>query len=75
MSRFDVLSKRATPARTQEEKTPGARRTNPGYRQFSAYIPTELYRRVKVRIAEQDLDLSEAVEHALDLWLKQASPD
>jgi hypothetical protein len=51
-------------------KTTGSRRGNPEYRQFSAYIPADLYRRLKVRLAERDLDLSVAVEEALAEWVQ-----
>jgi hypothetical protein len=46
-----------------------ARRGNPSFRQFSAYIPADLYKRLKMRIAEQDLELSVAVEQAIAAWL------
>jgi hypothetical protein len=74
MSRYDVLAKRSAPASAATSgagKASGARRGNPGYRQFSAYIPAELYRKVKVQLAERDLDLSEAVEHALTEWVRR----
>jgi len=48
-----------------------ARRGNPSYRQFSAYIPADLYKRLKMRIAEQDLELSVAVEQAIAAWLTE----
>lgn len=71
MSRYDVLAKRTTP--TPEivgaGKTLGSRRGNPSYRQFSAYIPLELYRKLKMRLAENDTDLSQAVEQAISEWI------
>ena len=73
MSRYDVLAKRTAPATEASEAGKPARcprRGNPAYRQFSAYIPAELYRKVKVQLAERDLDLSEAVEQALTEWTK-----
>ena len=72
MSRYDVLAKRNAPPASElvgAGKTAAARRGNPDYRQFSAYIPTDLYRKLKVRLAERDLDLSLAVEQALAEWL------
>lgn len=73
MSRYDILAKRSAP--TAESvgtgKTTAARRGNPAYRQFSAYIPSELYRLLKVRLAERDLDLSEAVEQAVSDWVER----
>jgi hypothetical protein len=71
MSRYDILSTRST----AQEKTQGiekasvTRRGNPDYRQFSAYVPLDLYRMLKVRLAERELDLSEAVEEAITDWL------
>lgn len=73
MGRYDVLTKRSTPASADEAaaaKAAIARRGNPAYRQFSAYIPADLYRRLKVQLAEHDLDLSEGVEQALEEWVK-----
>jgi hypothetical protein len=71
MSRYDVLAKRTSPV--TENPTAGklasSRRGNPAYRQFSAYIPVDLYRKLKVRLAESDMDLSEAVEQAVTTWL------
>jgi hypothetical protein len=73
MSRYDVLAKRATPALevSGPGKTTVSRRGNPDYRQFSAYIPANLYRRLKVHLAERDLDLSLAVEQALPEWVQR----
>jgi hypothetical protein len=73
MSRYDVLAKRTSPAPevAGAGKTTASRRGNPDYRQFSAYIPTDLYRKLKVRLAERDLDLSLAVEQALAEWIKR----
>ncbi len=71
MSRYDVLSKRSTPATDDEKKPVSARRGNPAFRQFSAYIPADLYRKVKVQLAERDLDLSVAVEQALAEWVSK----
>jgi hypothetical protein len=71
MSRYDVLAKRPTVG--QGEVKMGAqkpsRRRNPDYRQFSAYVPLDLYRSLKMRLAEQELELSEAVEDAIRDWL------
>jgi hypothetical protein len=72
MSRYDVLAKRsAPPAASGAGEASAARRDNPGYRQFSAYIPTDLYRKVKVQLAERDLGLSAAVEQALTEWVRR----
>jgi hypothetical protein len=70
MSRYDVLAKRpATQVGIDAEKTSVTRRGNPDYRQFSAYVPVDMYRALKVRLAERELDLSEAVEEAIRNWL------
>lgn len=73
MSRYDVLAKRSTPRPEPGGigKAPAARRGNPAFRQFSAYLPIELYRQLKVRLAERDLDLSEAVEQAVSDWVQK----
>ena len=74
MSRYEVLAKRSAgkelPAPAPIRAT---RRGNPSYRQFSAYVPHDLYRKLKVRQAEDDLDLSEAVEQAISDWLQKKS--
>jgi hypothetical protein len=74
MSRYDILAKRMSVPAAAGDATAvsfsvAARRGNPSYRQFSAYIPTDLYKRLKMRIAEQDLELSVAVEQAIAAWL------
>jgi len=73
MSRYDVLAKRNAPSPNSLEaaKATAARRGNPAFRQFSAYIPIELYRTLKVRLAESDLDLSQAVEQAISDWVEK----
>jgi len=76
MSRYDILAKRMTAPvaaadATVATFTAAARRGNPSYRQFSAYIPADLYKRLKMRIAEQDLELSVAVEQAIAAWLTE----
>jgi hypothetical protein len=76
MSRYDILAKRmSVPAAAAEpiaaSFSVAARRGNPSYRQFSAYIPADLYKRLKMRIAEQDLELSVAVEQAIAAWLAE----
>jgi hypothetical protein len=78
MGRYDVLTKRSTPVTSSGEFAEAkaealARRGNPAYRQFSAYIPVDLYRRLKVQLAERDLDLSEGVEEALADWVQKQS--
>lgn len=74
MSRYDVLTKRTRPkletAEAPNLNTP--RRGNPAYRQFSAYIPADLYRKVKIHLAERDMDLSEAVQQALTDWIQKS---
>ncbi|HWQ96467.1 MAG TPA: hypothetical protein VN538_00040 [Clostridia bacterium] len=76
MGRFNVLkSQRETAAPASAAGSSKAtRRGNPAYRQFSAYIPVDLYRQLKVTLAAGDMDLSEAVERAVSEWLaKQGS--
>lgn len=78
MGRYDVLTKRSMRALADQgaaaaAKAAIARRGNPAYRQFSAYIPADLYRRLKVQLAEHDLDLSEGVEQALEEWVQKRS--
>lgn len=73
MSRYDILAKRVSPQPAAEPGTANfnaaSRRGNPSYRQFSAYIPADLYKRLKMRLAEQELELSQAVENAIAEWL------
>lgn len=47
-----------------------SRRGNPEFQQISAYIPKDLYRKLKIRALESGKDLSEAVEDALRSHLK-----
>ena len=46
------------------------RRGNPAYRQFSAYVPDDLYRRFKSKLALENRDLSEVMEELIVGWLK-----
>ena len=71
MSRYDILAKRSAPSPQSAEAGTVARRGNPAFRQFSAYLPIELYRTLKVRLAERDMDLSEAVEQAVSDWVEK----
>jgi hypothetical protein len=72
MGRYDVLARRSAPKEAPEDApVQASRRGNPSYRQFSAYIPLDLYRKLKVRLAEEDLDLSEAIEQAIIAWLQK----
>ena len=50
---------------------PRGKRSDPSFEQVTAYIPKELYRRVKVRILEsgRDQDFSEVVADLLGEWL------
>jgi hypothetical protein len=75
MSRYDILAKRSVPGPESAGvgKITAARRGNPAFRQFSAYIPVELYRLLKVRLAERDLDLSQAVEQAVSDWVEKGN--
>jgi hypothetical protein len=75
MSRYDVLAKRPSPAPeiAGAGKSTASRRGNPSFRQFSAYIPAELYRTLKVKLAESELDLSQAVEQAITDWIDKQS--
>jgi hypothetical protein len=76
MSRYDVLAKRPTALEKigAEKALATTRRGNPDYRQFSAYIPIDLHRTLKVRLAQRELELSEAVEQALRDWLTKDNP-
>lgn len=71
MSRFDALKRSAPKAAEDTPASAISRRGNPDYRQFSAYLPADLYRTFKVRLAERDLELSEAVEQAITDWLRK----
>ncbi len=45
------------------------RRGNPAYRQFSAYIPDQLYRRFKAKLATEDRDQSDVLEELISSWV------
>jgi hypothetical protein len=49
----------------------GGKRGNPEYEQVTAYIPKELYKRVKIRLLEttDDAHFSDLVEHLLTNWV------
>jgi hypothetical protein len=52
---------------------PITKRGNPAYQQFSAYLPTAKYRRFKAHLAANGVELSDAVERAIDLFMQQQS--
>jgi hypothetical protein len=77
MARFDVLKRHKhasaavpdLPAGDAPPVKPQRRRENPDYKQFSAYVPIPLYRRLKGYLAMNEIELSEAVEEALTDWI------
>jgi hypothetical protein len=54
-------------------KTTVAKRGSPEYRQFSAYLRADLYRQLKIRVAEREIDLSDAINEAVQHWLAKAT--
>ncbi|MBD0261175.1 MAG: hypothetical protein ICV78_00215 [Tolypothrix sp. Co-bin9] len=52
------------------------RRRSNDYRQFSAYIPRTLYVKFKKMLVDKELNISEAIEDALKIWIQiQESKD
>lgn len=52
---------------------PAARSNKPGYQKLTVYLPADLYRRLKILAASEDLELYQIAEEALELWLRQRS--
>ena len=52
------------------------KRSNPGYQQVTALLPTELYGRVRVKLIEEKSydDFSELVGVLLEQWLRTGGP-
>ena len=82
MSRFDALkkAKQSTDTYSSGAVMPGAdvpvsvnlkRRGNEQYKQFSAYIPLPMYRRLKAHLGASGIELSAAVEQALSDWIEK----
>jgi metal-responsive CopG/Arc/MetJ family transcriptional regulator len=46
------------------------RRRSDDYRQFSAHIPKDLYRKFKKMLVDKEINISEAVEDALKIWIQ-----
>lgn len=61
------------PSMAAQPPAKAGKRGRSDYRQFSAYLRADLYRRLKVRVAEQDIDLSDAINDAVEQWLGQGS--
>lgn len=60
-----------TGTKTVSRKTrPTGKRSDPKYTQVSAYIPKDLYRRVKVELVSRDQNFSELVSQLLQEWLE-----
>ena len=47
-----------------------SKRDNPAYAQFSAYIPKDKYLAFKSYAVGHDIEVSEAVEEAIDHWMR-----
>ena len=60
----------ASPEVPAPTRVPATRRGNPAYRQFSAYVPDDLYRRFKSKLALENRDLSEVMEQLIVGWLE-----
>lgn len=82
MSRFDALKKAKQSTDSYASTTvPAApnvpvavspkRRGNEQYKQFSAYIPLPMYRRLKAHLGATGTELSVAVEQALSEWIEK----
>ena len=82
MSRFDALKKAKQSTDSYTSSTvvagdkvpiPGSlkRRGNEQYKQFSAYIPLPMYRRLKAHLGATGIELSVAVEQALSDWIEK----
>ena len=82
MSRFDALkkAKQATDSNASGAVMPAGsvpvsvtlkRRGNEQYKQFSAYIPLPMYRRLKAHLGASGTELSAAVEQALSEWIEK----
>lgn len=58
-------------AGTQKRKgRPRGKRSDPGFRQVTAYLPKDLYRRVKLKLLEAgEQDFSELIADLLAAWL------
>lgn len=74
MGRFDVLKQVKKPegeaaAGDYGAPVPTSKRGSPHYRQFSAYLRADLYRKLKIKVAERDMDLSDAINEAVETWL------
>ncbi len=81
MSRFDALKKAKQSAESHIATAPASvnvsgivhlkRRGNDQYKQFSAYVPLPMYRRLKGHLGATGIELSEAVEQALADWIEK----
>lgn len=45
------------------------KRSDPNYTQIGAYIPVDLHKRVKRRLVDEDIDLSDLITQLLDEWV------
>jgi hypothetical protein len=77
MGRFGALKEQKQSAAAAVEPLPVSRtpisrskRDNPVYAQFSAYIPKEKYLAFKSYAVGHDIEVSEAIEQAIDDWMR-----
>lgn len=61
----------ATTPPPQPPRPTVAKRGSSQYRQFSAYLRADLYRQLKIRVAEREMDLSDAINEAVHEWLNK----
>lgn len=73
MNRFDGLNKSlASRQEAAQPDIPRARRgkrSDPNYVQIGAYIPRDLQKQLKLRLAAEEIELSDLVEQLLMTWL------
>ena len=58
----DPVAVRSAPAKA-------GKRRQAGFRQFSAYLRADTYRELKRHVTDREMELSEAVNLAIDEWL------
>jgi hypothetical protein len=67
----DTQQSELSDTRLKQKGRPRGKRSDPSFEQVTAYIPKDLYRRVKMRILEtgSDQDFSELLADLLREWL------
>lgn len=60
---------RKSPKKLPKRGRPSGKKSDPSYTQVTGYIKMETYRALKVRCAQDDIEISEVLQDLIEAWL------